>query len=270
MKNKSYKIVMLFFIGAGLFSTIILVNGFKRFANPEFFELSLDINKEDNGYKRLICVAVSDIHLGNVVTNERLSDWIKLINNLNPDIILLVGDIFDRNFDQKRAQEAIETLSQLSSRFGTYAVLGNHEYYLDIEKISDYMDASGIVLLRDQALVVDDKIIIAGRDDVTNLNRKSIDSIIAGFNTNLPVILLNHQPSDLHGSVRYKVDLHLSGHLHDGQIFPYNIILSKLWDLSYGYRKTGNTNFYVSSGLGLRILPLRIGTHSEIVRIQFK
>jgi predicted MPP superfamily phosphohydrolase len=104
MKNKSYKIVMLFFIGAGLFSTIILVNGFKRFANPEFFELSLDINKEDNGYKRLICVAVSDIHLGNVVTNERLSDWIKLINNLNPDIILLVGDIFDRNFDQKRAQ----------------------------------------------------------------------------------------------------------------------------------------------------------------------
>jgi predicted MPP superfamily phosphohydrolase len=109
---------------------------FKRFANPEFFELSLDINKEDNGYKRLICVAVSDIHLGNVVTNERLSDWIKLINNLNPDIILLVGDIFDRNFDQKRAQEAIETLSQLSSRFGTYAVLGNHEYYLDIEKIS--------------------------------------------------------------------------------------------------------------------------------------
>jgi len=81
--------------------------------------------------------------------------------------------------------------------------------------------------------------------------------------------LLDHQPY-IPESVKNKIDLQISGHLHNGQVFPYSLVVSKFWQLSYGYRKIGDTHFYVSSGLGLSYVPLRFGTQSEIVRIHLK
>jgi len=69
-------------------------------------------------------------------------------------------------------------------------------------------------------------------------------------------------------SAQQGVDLHISGHTHNGQIFPFNKIVSRIYELGYGYRKTGDTHLYVSSGLGLWGAPLRLGTQSEIVKIK--
>ena len=79
----------------------------------------------------------------------------------------------------------------------------------------------------------------------------------------------DHQPHSLDESVKNQVDLHLSGHTHNGQIFPFNRFVSRIYGLGYGYRKSGNTHQYVSSGLGLWAAPIRLGTQSEIVKIYF-
>ena len=230
--------------------------------------MNLMINKKSDHFKNLTIVAASDIHLGYIIGKERLAGWVEMINNQNPDIILLTGDIFDKDFNFKESQNIDEELMKLHARYGVYAVLGNHEYFRDIEKAIENLQCSGIKLLRDQAITIDNKFVIIGRDDLTNINRKPIESLLSGLNPNLPVILMDHQPSNLQESVKNDIDLQISGHTHNGQIFPYSLIKSKFWELSYGYRKIGNTNFYVSSGLGLSYVPMRFGTQSEIVRIQ--
>jgi len=78
---------------------------------------------------------------------------------------------------------------------------------------------------------------------------------------------MDHQPVDLHSSVKNMVDLHISGHTHNGQIFPANYLARLKWEIVHGHRKIEETNFYVTSGLGLSFIPIRIGTRSEIVRI---
>jgi predicted MPP superfamily phosphohydrolase len=124
--------------------------------------------------------------------------------------------------------------------------------------------------LRDQAVIIDDKFLLIGRDDITNKNRKPLKSLVEGFNPEMPRIVLDHQPHNLSESYDNHVDLHISGHTHNGQIFPFNRIVAKIYELGYGYKKTGNTHYYVSSGLGLWGAPLRIGTRSEIVSIILK
>jgi hypothetical protein len=86
----------------------------------------------------------------------------------------------------------------------------------------------------------------------------------------LPKILLDHQPGSLEESAQQGIDLHISGHTHNGQIFPYNKLVSKIYGLGYGYRQTDGTHFYVSSGLGLWGAPIRLGTQSEIAVFRIK
>jgi uncharacterized protein len=269
--NTNYeRVKLIWFSSVILFLVFITIYGFISYAHPQIKELNLVIDKSKGKFENLTIVAVSDIHIGNIVQRERLSRWIELINNQDPDIILLLGDIFDRNFNPDESQNIIEELKKIRSKFGVYAILGNHEYYFCITKAKSYLENSGIVLLRDSSVIIDSCIVIIGRDDATNIKRKAIDKLLTGSDISMPLILLNHQPSDLHGSVINNIDLQLSGHLHNGQIYPYGVILSRLWELSYGYRNIGNTQFYVTSGLGIRIVHLRIGTRSEILNIHLK
>ena len=137
-----------------------------------------------------------------------------------------------------------------------------------VDKVIRYLENSGIKVLRDSCAVAGNQLLIIGRDDLTNKNRKSLASLLEGQDASLPRLVLDHQPHTLGESVQNQVDLHLSGHTHDGQIFPFNYFVSKIYDLGYGFRKTGNTNQYVSSGIGLWGAPIRLGTQSEIVKIK--
>jgi predicted MPP superfamily phosphohydrolase len=251
-------------------SIIITTIGFIGFSNPQAVDLKLSVDKKNCFFEDLNVVAASDLHIGALIGEERLIDWIAVINRQDPDIILLVGDIFDRSFRYCDPQDIISELSTLKSKFGVFAVLGNHEYYFNIKKSIDYLEQAGITLLRDQCFTIDNKLVIIGRDDAYNNKRKTIDSLIIGVDNSLPVILMDHQPYDLSGAIKNKIDLYISGHTHNGQIFPGNIFAKSLWELAYGYRKICNSHFYVSSGLGLIYIPVRLGTQSEIVRISLK
>jgi predicted MPP superfamily phosphohydrolase len=110
--------------------------------------------------------------------------------------------------------------------------------------------------------------VLAGRDDVSQHRRKPIERILEAADPGLPVVLLDHNPARIQDAVRNRIDLQISGHTHNGQIFPINLIVKGLYEVAYGYTKIGDTHAYVSSGLGLWAAPVRIGSRSEIVRIQ--
>ena len=252
--------------------SLILISfiGYIRFSNPVITKMDLETRNNADQQDELTVVAVSDIHLGNVVRKGRLVKWVDLINAQKPDLILLAGDIIDHSYQAVVSQGMDRELLRLKATYGVYAVPGNHDYYAGIDRALDFMKKSGIHVLRDTAITIDNRVVIIGRDDLTNRNRKALKDILNGMNTTLPKIVLDHQPLSLKESMENQVDFHLSGHTHNGQIFPLNKIVSRIYELGYGYKQSGKTHLYVSSGLGLWGAPIRLGTNSEIVKIQLK
>lgn len=259
-----YLIFVLMFLG------VLSIIGYARFSNPRMTRLDLPVGKDKGISGEMKFLVATDIHLGNLIRRDRMADWVNRINHEKPDVILLVGDIFDHNMHAVESQKMDKELVKLKATHGVYAVPGNHDFYAGIDKAVQYMKRSGIHVLRDQVVIVDGRMAIIGRDDLTNSHRKPLDSLVAGLNSGLVRIVLDHQPAALGESVANDIDLHISGHTHDGQVFPFNHIVTRIFELGYGYRKTGNTHFYVSSGLGLWGAPLRIGTQSEIVSIRLR
>ncbi len=263
-----YSQVKLIYLGFVLLVLAVFsIIGYTRFTNPQTVKLNLNINKKGVYPDQLLIVAVSDLHLGDLIRKERLVKFVDLINKKNPDIILIAGDLFDRNMVTVEEQHMDKVLQKLKSKYGVYAILGNHEYFRNVDRAIHYLVKSNINLLRDSAVTIDHRFVIIGRDDFTNKNRKSIKTILSDVNKDLPLIMLDHQPLKLQEAVENNIDVQISGHTHNGQIYPFNLLVSKIFDLGYGYRKSGNTHFYVSSGLGLWGAPIRLGTQSEIVEI---
>jgi predicted MPP superfamily phosphohydrolase len=252
------------------FLVIISLVGYSRFSRPQVVEMDIVTDNSPAGSDDLTIVAASDIHLGNVIRKERLSGWVELINKQKPDLILLAGDIFDHSYQAVVSQQMDEDLLRLESTYGVYAVPGNHDYYAGIDQVLIFLRQAGIKVLRDSVVNIDNRVMIIGRDDMTNRNRKTLDALMDSLPNGLPTIVLDHQPGSLNESARHGIDLHLSGHTHNGQIFPFSKIVSRIYELGYGYRKSGNTHLYVSSGLGLWGAPIRLGTQSEIVKIRFR
>lgn len=258
----------LYFCAVLLTVSVFSLIGYLRFRIPRKVTLDLNIPKREGKAGRMTVVAVSDVHLGDLIRRPRLDRYVDLINREDPDVVFIVGDLFDRNLHSVVHQHMEETLKLLKSRYGIYAVVGNHEYIGDVERSAEIIARSGITLLRDDAVTVDGRVRIAGRDDYTNKNRKALDSILAGMKEHdLPLIVLDHQPVSIKESVEAGADLHLSGHTHNGQIFLFRYIVSRIFKHAYGYRKTGKTHVYVSSGLGLWGAPIRLGSRSEYVRL---
>jgi len=247
--------------------TLFSVVGNYRFRHPQVRQLDLEIPKGDGPAGTLTIAVASDVHLGNIIRKNRLKKYVELINSQNADIILFAGDLIDHSIRPVEVKKMDGELRGLKAKYGVYAIFGNHEYYGNISKATQFYARSGITLLRDTAVVIGKRFILAGRDDISQHQRKPLDSILSGIAANLPKILLDHNPTRLGDALKNNIDLQLSGHTHNGQIFPLNYFVRKLYPLPYGFRKTGNTNYYVSSGLGLWAAPVRIGTQSEIVRI---
>ena len=132
-----------------------------------------------------------------------------------------------------------------------------------------YKDA-GIHLLVDECAVIDSCIVIIGRDDRTNMRRKPIKELITNTrhlspNTQYYTIVLDHQPYNLDRAEAAGVDFQLSGHTHRGQVWPISWITDRIYECSWGSHQRGNTQFYVSSGIGIWGGKFRIGTQSEYV-----
>lgn len=251
----------------------IVLYGVWNARNPQITRYDVSIEKPAGSLQSLHIVMVSDTHLGNIVHNGRLMAMVNSINSLKPDIVLLPGDIIDENIDPFVEQEMQDTFIKLQTRYGVYAVFGNHEYIGGhAQEARHYLTEAGVTVLRDECVKVADSFYIAGRDYDTKgrfggAGRKNLIDVLDGIDRSLPVIVLDHQPSPLEEAREQGVDLQLSGHTHRGQLFPFNLITRSIFATDWGYLRQGNFQIIVSSGYGTWGPPVRIGNHPEIVDI---
>ncbi|WP_165020404.1 metallophosphoesterase [Dysgonomonas sp. ZJ279] len=246
-----------------------------KFRHPVVKELNLTIDKYSPEVKKLKIVVAADIHVGYLIDRDILKMYVDKIMEQKPDMILLVGDIIDYDLKSVREQKMEEEFKRLSAPFGVFASTGNHEYIQlaeeeENEKIKWLRDESGLTLLQDTAVFIADSFYVVGREDDKCLTRKPLSQIMQRVDRQYPIIVINHEPHRLQEEVAAGADIALYGHTHDGQVFPNNFLVKRLYELSYGYKKKDNTHIYVTSGLGLAGPQYRIGTVSEIMVLNVK
>ncbi|MCD7936246.1 MAG: metallophosphoesterase [Tannerellaceae bacterium] len=253
-------------------TTLLLFYGFYHYRHPDRKVVNIVINKSSTGYQPLKVVGISDVHLGYATNKQQLGKYVEMIMKEQPDLIVIAGDLIDNSVAPVRFQRMDEELSRLSAPLGIYMVPGNHEYISGINEVEDFLRTTPISFLKDSVVMLPGNVQIIGRDDKANPDRSSLQSLMSRVDPDNPVILLDHQPYNLEESVEAGVDLQFSGHTHRGQIWPMNWLTDRIFEVSYGYKQKGNSQFYVSSGLSLWGPPFRIGTQSEMVvfEISFK
>jgi len=250
----------------------ISVAGFINTRFPAVRKMNLEINKKARELKSLNIVSVSDIHLGTIFGKSYLKKVVNKINALNPDIILIPGDIIDEDIASVISDNVGETLRMLKAKYGVYAVTGNHEYIGGAKAAKKYLAEHNVHLLNDEYVLIDSSFYVVGREDVskkmfTNVNRKPLDQVMTNIDKSFPIILLDHQPFKLEQAVNNGVDLQLSGHTHHGQLWPANFITEMVYEVSWGYKKKNNSHIYVSCGVGGWGPPMRTVSRPEIVQI---
>jgi predicted MPP superfamily phosphohydrolase len=258
------------FVGSVSLVVLLYFAGWLNFQFPRVVHLDLESCDCPVQHRALRIVAASDLHLGFLSGKRRLRKWVALINSLNPDLVLLVGDIADIAIEPIIHQRLHEELNGLLARYGVFAVSGNHEYHDgQVTLFEDYVKrTTRIHYLRDGHELVDNSFIIVGRDDRMNPRRKSLDQLVAELDRSKPIILLDHQPMGLKEASDCGITLQLSGHTHGGQFFPGNLVAKMTFELAHGYRRIGNTHYFVTSGLGVLGPQCRLGSNSEVICIK--
>ncbi len=256
-------------------AAVTILAGFYNTLNPRINTIAIDIPKGAGGRTTLDIALVTDIHLGTIISNSRLQKMVDMVNVLRPDIVLLAGDIVDEDLAPIIQNNLGDLLRTIRSKYGTYAVTGNHEYIGGVEEACRYLAENGVNVLRDRAVLIDKSFYLVGREDrslnqFTNRRRMSLGDIMKQVDKSLPIIMMDHQPFRLSTAARHGVDLQLSGHTHHGQLWPFNFVTSLIYEVSRGFRHINGTNYYVSCGYGTWGPPARVGNVPEVVHLQLR
>jgi len=220
-------------------------------------------------------VLISDLHLGAVGSELRLEKIVDEINRLQPDLVCIAGDFFDTDFASiKNPEKAMELWRKIETTYGVYACLGNHDAGETFPEMQRFLEDCNIELLNDEYRIIDGRLVLAGRVDGTpiggfgSLQRKPLSEVAICENETLPIIVMDHNPANI-SEYTAEADLILSGHTHQGQLFPANIITNLMYTVDYGYyqEKKGTPHVIVTSGVGAWGMPMRVGTDCEIVSI---
>lgn len=251
---------------SAILTLLVLGWGYYNYLHPEVTTVDISINKPiTSSTKNYKVVLISDLHLGYGRGTKAVRQYVKMIENQRPDLVLVAGDLIDNSAEAVNRLRLDRDLSKLQVPDGVYLVLGNHEYISGINESLQFIDALPFHLLRDEVFTLPNGIQLVGRDDKTNQERLSVKKLTDKVSMDAPIILIDHQPFETEDAEACGVDLQVSGHTHNGQLWPFTALTQRLFRVSYGYRQFDDFHVYVSSGLGLWGPPLRIGTKSELV-----
>ena len=272
LKNQPEKIKQPMLIAILVLVITVMIHGNYKFEHPVITQHNITIDKDGGHFDSLKIVVAGDFHLGYTINRNDARRMVDLIMEQNADIIFLIGDIIDAGIEPLFKERMDEELKRLSAPLGVFSCPGNHEYRNEKEEKFEFLENSGITLLRDQTVLVDSSFYIIGREDFIIKERIPLTTLIEenALNRDKPIIVLNHSPYDINEETDANIDLALYGHTHHGQAFPGNIMIERRFELPYGYKKKDNTHHYVTSGIGLAGPQHRIGTVSEIAVINVK
>lgn len=255
------------------------------------------VSNKSSPINNLNIVLISDLHMGYSVGVKEIQDMADKVNALNPDLVLLSGDIFDNEFEALDDPEALANiLTSIKSKYGNYAIYGNHDVEEKIlcgftfawgkrkdqvsasKEMNDFVSKSGFTFLYDEYVEIKDDngntiTYIYGRPDKEkpnfgNATRIGPLEITKGLDKSKYIICLDHAPHELDELASAGVDLDLNGHTHNGQVWPGTYTIHLFWKNAYGLKTFGNMNDIVTSGVGLFGPNMRTGCSAEIVNIK--
>jgi uncharacterized protein len=219
---------------------------------------------------RFRIVQISDVHLGLIVRDGRLARIIRVISDEKPDLLVSTGDLVDGQIDN--LSKLADTLAGVHPRFWKFAVTGNHEFYAGISRSLELTRRAGFTVLRGDAVTMPGMITVAGVDDPTARSMgmpvgKPEGELLAGLPKGVFTLFLKHQP---HVSSQSEglYDLQLSGHTHNGQIFPFKFLVRIFFPYVTGlHRLDKGSLIYISRGTGTWGPPIRFLSPPEVTVI---
>lgn len=256
-------------LSMALVSALVVAGGVFNINNTQITHYEISMPRKNSDIEKLRIAFVADFHIHSGLPVSFIEKYVEKVNSQNPDLMLYGGDIVDDQNVHPELEKITGLFNQIKPRFGVFGVLGNHEFYRG-HTDGAFFRKAGIVLLNDSLVQIGDSFIIAGRFDEHFGKRKTIQQILGDSIPDLPVLLLDHRPTQLEEVSKTAVDAQFSGHTHNGQLFPFNFIIKRIYELGWGYKKRGNTHFFVTSGLRLWGPPVKTTGKSEIIVVDFK
>lgn len=270
---------------------IISFSGIYHAKHIKVTPYKITVDKSAPDMDSLKIVLLADTHFGYNAGAVHAQEIVDKINEQNPDLVCIAGDIFDNEYDAVREPEKIsEILRTIRSKYGVYACWGNHDLnepilagftfkhkkedskQLKDPRMKRFLQNSNIQLLEDEAVLIDNSFYVVGRKDASLIEkieekRKTPAQLTQKLDKDKTIIVIDHQPKELQDIADAGVDLDLCGHTHDGQTFPGNFTVKFLWENPCGYLQKGSMHNIVTSGSGVWGPAMRVGTDSEICTI---
>jgi len=248
----------------------VVIIGAVRNNYPQIREYSVEIPKRSSEIRQLKIAFTADFHLRETTSRRLMDRFVEKVNAASPDIVLIGGDVLEGDRQGERLDEFQAQFRRLKSKYGVYGVPGNHD--LRGASAMTFFDQAGIRLLQDAVEQIDNAFYLVGRNDGRFKGRKSINELLQDCDRSLPVIVLEHRPTDLDNVSQSSADILLSGHTHNGQLFPVNFITKRYYELSWGYILKIRTHVFVTSGIQVWGPPVRTAGSSEIliVNVSFR
>jgi len=259
--------------GALMSSGALAGYGFWRAFEPaELTEMPIRLSRLPKALDGLTIVQLTDLHISHIIRRPFVEELVRRTNALKPDLVAITGDLVDGDVDQH--EDAVAPLRNLKSRYGTFFVTGNHDYYWGDVQWASALARMDIQVLRNRLVRIGDagaSLDLVGVDDwgARNLRRHGgydLERAIVGRIPDRAAVLLAHEPANFETAVASGMDLQLSGHTHGGQLFPMTALVGMRWRYSRGLYTHGDGQLYVSRGIGFWGPPLRVGSSPEIVK----
>ena len=280
-------------VGACCICVVIIISfsGIYHAKHIKVTPYKITVDKSAPDMDSLKIVLLADTHFGYNSGAVHAQEIVDKINEQNPDLVCIAGDIFDNEYDAVREPEKIsEILRTIRSKYGVYACWGNHDLnepilagftfkhkkedskQLKDPRMKRFLQNSNIQLLEDEAVLIDNSFYVVGRKDASLVEkieekRKTPAQLTQKLDKDKTIIVIDHQPKELQDIADAGVDLDLCGHTHDGQTFPGNFTVKFLWENPCGYLQKGSMHNIVTSGSGVWGPAMRVGTDSEICTI---
>jgi predicted MPP superfamily phosphohydrolase len=257
---------------AGLGVALALIAVVQAVRDPVIVDYEVRLANLPAGRDGLVVVEISDLHLGTLIGERWLARQVRRVNALKPDLLLVVGDVVDANVGA--VEPLVPQLRELHAPLGVWAVTGNHEFYAGLDRSLRLFHEAGFRVLRDASTEAAPGLVLAGVDDLTarrqfgldgDAVRRALDGRPQGA-----TLYLCHSPWKTDAAAAAGVGLMLCGHTHDGQIWPFGLLVKPIYPLMGGRYEVAGMPVIVCRGTGTWGPRMRLWRPSEIVRITLR
>jgi predicted MPP superfamily phosphohydrolase len=240
-------------------------------------QVTITTDKLSPGTRAIRIVQISDVHIGLLFGESRLESVLQAARSAQPDILVSTGDLLDGRLSREdilsHQDNMAAMIASVPAKDGKYAVTGNHEVYAGLDQALDFTRKAGFTVLRNQSVSLPGGITISGVDDPgrRRIRRQKVKppeaDILKYLSPGQFQLLLKHRPLIAKTGDR-RFDLQLSGHVHKGQLFPFNLLVRLLFPIPCGTTTADNgSTIHVSRGSGTWGPPMRLLAPPEVTVI---